>query len=203
MGGGRVRNLVGLRFSRLVVERLDRVGGNGRGAYWECLCDCGGRKVVRADSLKSGAIRSCGCLHSETARALRAKSVTHGMSHTRIYGLWLNMVRRCHNPKCDKYAWYGARGISVCDRWRNDFGAFLADMGERPDGMTLDRKDNNGNYEPENCRWATKEQQANNTRWNRFVDLRGERMTVAQAARALGVEYRKAHHLIYTGRELG
>lgn len=151
--------------------RLRVVGDhpNQRGnAQWLCHCDCGTEIVVRACNLKSGHTQSCGCLHSEHSREQSLKNRTHGhggrdKKRSITYNSWYNMKARCSNPKATGYENYGGRGITVCKRWL-EFENFLADMGERPDGLTLDRKNNEGNYEPSNCRWATRIEQNNNTR---------------------------------------
>ncbi len=196
-------DLVGNGYGRLVVISLDRCV-TGRGSFWRCLCDCGGERVVRADSLKCGSIRSCGCLHRESARAAGKATAKHGMNKSSTHSTWMQMRRRCNSPNCDKFSYYGGRGIKVCERW-DDFKNFLEDMGERPGGMSLDRIDTNGNYEPSNCRWATKEQQANNTRANVFVEIGGEKKTVSQAARLLGIPAPRIYYLRSIGRlsELG
>ena len=106
---------------------------------------------------------------------------------TKTYRTWESMKRRCHSPKSDKFQWYGARGIEVCASWRESFTSFLADMGECPEGMTLDRINNDGNYEPSNCRWATRLSQANNMRSNLAIVVHGETMTVSEASRRFGI----------------
>jgi hypothetical protein len=123
-------------------------------------CKCGNIKVLRVGDVKQGLIRSCGCLRKEL---VKAASTTHGLTHTPTYGSWYSMKGRCKNSKNNRYRDYGGRGITYVSRWES-FDNFLADMGERPAGMTLDRKNNDGPYSPKNCRWATSEDQRRNKR---------------------------------------
>lgn len=163
---------------------------------WLCRCECGGEKWVVVDALIGGGSQSCGCIKRERGRAFW---MTHGMRRTKEYSIWTNMKTRCFNVSNAAYRHYGARGITVCDRWKDSFENFLSDMGPCPKGMTLDRRDNNGSYTPENCRWATLETQGGNRRNNRMVEWRGERMCLRAWERRLGVPYGRVQSRLNTG----
>ena len=155
---------VGQRFERLVVVKQ---APSSNGTRWACRCDCGREKVISASALNRGATRSCGCLRREAAISqLPARQRTY-RTQSPAYISWFDMRRRCLDPKNPSYRWYGARGIRICERW-DDFNVFLADMGERLPGMTLERLDYNGDYDPSNCVWASRSQQARNTRRIKF-----------------------------------
>lgn len=181
MRGRSVINLKGRVFGRLKIVKYS--GISNKNATWECVCECGARTTAYACHLKSGRMVSCGCHRREV---LREKAKTHGLSRTPTYIVWKSMMQRCRDPKSSSYANYGGRGVSICKRWLR-FENFLEDMGVRPPGLSLERKDNDGNYSKSNCRWATAIDQANNTRRNRFVSRYGKRLTVAQWERELGV----------------
>ena len=167
-------DIIGCKYGRLTVLR--RIQNNLKRTSWLCLCECGRETVAQGYYLRTGHTKSCGCLRSIVTTKMKT---IHGYRHTAIYRVWASMLRRCDNPKQQNYRLYGQRGISVCTRWKN-FINFLQDMGERPNGMTIDRIDNDGNYEPRNCRWATHKQQSNNSRHNRIVILNGCKQTLQQ-----------------------
>lgn len=153
---------------------------------WLCQCKCGTTKEVLSYSLKKGLSQSCGCLSKELTRQ---RGIKHGMTRTPEYHAWRNMKYRCCNPNHPEYKRYGARGILVCERWMNSFQDFIDDMGARPgDQYSIDRVDNNGNYEPGNCRWTTLKQQNRNTRKNVKVVYCGREMCIAEAAELSGIK---------------
>lgn len=153
------------------------------GTYmWKCLCSCGNYTAVPSGSLTSGKTKSCGCLKLETKGAM-----THGLSNTVIYHTWWRMLHRCRNPKSPDWKHYGGRGITVCDRWHR-FEDFYVDMGPKPSPKhTIERINNDGNYEPTNCRWATHTEQVRNRRSNRTITRNGETMCASEWARRVGL----------------
>ena len=181
-GQKKAKDLTGERFGRLVVlwrgENIVEPSGATRSA-WLCVCDCGETKTVSQHSLSRGLTRSCGCL-------ARERPPKHGMSRSQVYKHWVAMRQRCQNPNHWKYADYGGRGIKVCARWE-DFANFLADMGEPEAGMTLDRIDVDGDYEPSNVKWASRREQANNRRNNTTLTYAGKTLTAAEWGRVTGL----------------
>ncbi len=174
---GKVKDMGGCRFTRLLV--VDRAESDANGnARWHCQCDCGNTTITSGFTLRNGEAKSCGCL---TTEQLKQRNLTHGRTKTPEYTSWASMLQRCENPKNVKYHHYGARGIKVCERWRN-FQSFYADMGLRPSPKhTLERLDNELGYEPKNCAWATKSQQNYNKRDNHLVTYRGQIMPLGMA----------------------
>ncbi|MFI5392054.1 MAG: AP2 domain-containing protein [Bacteriovoracales bacterium] len=155
---GKRLDLVGQKFGRLEV--ISFFGIQKKESTWFCKCDCGNEKIKRGMDLKSGNTKSCGCLSTE-------RKTKHGMWKTPEYKVWQGMIARCHNPNNSKYEYYGGRGIKVCEAWRR-FENFIKDMGKRPTGLTLERNNTNGDYCPENCRWATRSDQNLNTNLNKI-----------------------------------
>jgi hypothetical protein len=192
-------DLTGQRLGRLVVLRA--AGRDVRGCFkWECLCDCGNKTVVSRNNLKDNesrpGTRSCGCWQREVGKNNR----THGLTKTPEHYTWGGMLNRCRNPNNPSFSYYGARGITVCERWQNSFEAFLADMGPKPStGHSLDRIDVNGHYEPANCRWATRSEQNSNTRQNTFITFRGECRTQQEWSTITGIPRGTIHYRLKAG----
>lgn len=172
---GKHIDLTGKKFARLYVTGNFFLTGQGK-RKWECLCDCGKVAWVVTNNLVSGKTKSCGCWNEEVKTKMHTK---HGMSQSRMYNIWSNMKSRCECKTNDAYALYGGRGISVCKEW-HDFEKFekWAKENGYDEKLTIDRIDNNGNYCPENCRWATAKEQGNNTRSCRKITYKGETKTM-------------------------
>ncbi len=183
---------IGREFGRLKVISLFRNIDQKNELYYHCECSCGNKDIlIRAYCVISGSSKSCGCFLSEE----RGKSsIKHGLTKHPLFNIWNAMMQRCYNSKHKHYKHYGGRGITVCENWHNPKN-FIDDMSPRPNNLELDRfPDNNGNYEPENCRWATEKQQMNNFRRNRWIEFNGERRTLTDWARKIGI---KENTLIY------
>ena len=196
-------DLTGHRFGLLTV--ISRAGSDAAGrATWLCACDCGGEKVAKAAELKRGGgrgVRSCGCLQLQQRQAA-AKAQCHAYSRAnwpRERKTWENMIKRCTDPNDIGYANYGGRGVSVCARWLDSFQAFAEDMGRAPIGGTIDRIKNDLGYCPENCKWSSKKEQANNRRNNRLLTYNGKTQTVSQWADELGIPGRTLYQRLYRG----
>lgn len=174
----------GARFGRLAVLKV--LGERRHGHVMvECVCDCGNHKDIMLSSLTSGKTTSCGCYKKEY---MSNKNRTHNKSKTRLYSIWCDMKRRCHNPSNKRYENYGGRGIKVCDEWM-DFLPFYewAIKNGYKDNLTIDRVDVNGDYTPENCKWSTAIEQQNNTTRNHFLTYNGQTMTLAEWERKTGI----------------
>lgn len=182
--------LTGQRFDRLTVTGRDESRNTAKSKFWHCVCECGGATSVRTEHLTRGKVRSCGCLRREVTAA---RGTTHGLTTgerrgTRTYIAWAAMRFRCNNPNASSYERYGARGIRVCPEWDQSFEQFLADMGECPDGMTIERNDNSNGYGPDNCRWATAFDQNRNRRSNRFLTHDGVTLCTSDWAKRTGIQ---------------
>ncbi len=183
-------DLTGKRFGRLVVIGVDDRGT--RKTYYNCQCDCGNVKSVRADSLLCGAIRSCGCMKKEQDRINLEANHSHKQSGTRLYKIWQGMKKRCYNPHDTRYDRYGGRGIIICDEWRENFQAFhdWAVQNGYDETLTIDRIDNDGNYCPENCRWSSNEEQARNRSSNIKITIGNATKTLTEWCEIFQVDYR-------------
>jgi hypothetical protein len=180
-------NITGQTFGYLTVVGPTIIKGETR---WTCKCVCGAIRVHWADKLKIGRYKSCGCKSRETSvlnlRLGNKGKVLHGMSALSEYGIFIAMKRRCSDPSDISYRNYGGRGISVCERWK-EFKRFYSDMGPRPGpNYSIDRKDTSGNYEPGNCKWSTRKEQARNTRKNVWFELGGERLCIGDWEERIG-----------------
>lgn len=193
-----LNNLIGIKFGRLTVLKraADSVSENGRKRVtWECVCECGNHVFVISDNLRSGRQVSCGCYQKETMKKIRT---THGMTDTKLYNVWSGIKNRCFNQNTKEYKWYGKRGITMCEEWKNDFLSFYTwahshgyiDSAERGQ-YTIDRINPDGNYCPDNCRIATQLEQMNNVRTNHLVTCNGETHTIAEWSRKTGISQGK------------
>ena len=194
--GQRRIDIVGHRFGTLTV--LESAGvhvcpSGHRVSMWKCVCDCGTVCVMYGNYIRNKPHPSCGC------RKI-AKATTHGRSKDDVYSIWRGMIKRCHLPGSTSYRLYGAAGVSVCERWRESFEAFIADVGERPSSShSIDRYPNcTGNYEPGNVRWATAKEQNNNKTDNRLIEFNGETMTMSQWAERIGISAKTLHMRLKT-----
>jgi hypothetical protein len=187
--------MTGQRFEKLVVTER---GPNSPGGItrWKCVCDCGNSSLVAGTDLRAGRAVSCGC--SKTIRGKEHRSHVHGHSRSKTYASWCAAVQRCTNPKNPKWSIYGDRGITVCEHWRT-FENFLADMGERPPGTSLDRLDNEKGYQPGNCRWASDWTQQNNRRNAVRYEYQGRSYSMTELAAAVGMPFRALRSRLYRG----
>lgn len=174
--------MIGKVFGRWTVLELDEKV-TAKAPYYICECSCGSVSSIRRDHLRSGNSQSCGCLRREVTGK---SSITHNATGTKTYLIWAAMLNRCRNKNVKEYPNYGGRGITVCERWYS-FENFLADMGEQPAGLQIDRTDNNGNYSQENCRWVNRSENCNNRRNNKLIEHNGVTKTLSQTARDAGM----------------
>lgn len=200
-------DLTGKRYGRLEVLEYSHTEPKSRKSYWVCRCDCGTIKTVCASNLRSGNTSSCGCGEQENLERRMSEFYDehhrHGESHSRLHRIWAHMKERCDNPNCKDYPLYGGRGVKVCEEWTGEHG--FENFNEwalghgYADRLSIDRIDTNGDYEPNNCRWATDTTQANNRRANRRISISGETRTLAEWCRRYGKNY----GTIYTRLEAG
>lgn len=185
----RTHDLTGQKFGKLTVIGIDDRGE--RRTYWYCQCDCGNITSARSDSLLSGGIRSCGCLKKEQDRINLTAHHSHKQSGSRLYYIWSGMKSRCYNPHNLSYANYGGRGITVCPEWKDSFSAFYnwALSSGYSESLTIDRIDNSAGYSPDNCHWATAEEQCNNRRSNINIKIGNSIKTLTAWCKIFDVDY--------------
>lgn len=196
------KDLTGQKFGRLSVIAID--GKRDSNFCWRCMCDCGAVITVRSGSLVYGTTQSCGCLQRDRARA---SAIERAKTRKRIiprkeYEAWRSAKDRCINPECAAYPHYGARGITMCPEWMNDPVAFYRDMGPSAPGLSLDRINNDGNYEPSNCRWADKTTQSRNQRGSISITHEGTTLPIKEWAIRAGMEYKTLLRRYREGRPL-
>jgi len=189
--------MTGQVFGRLTVIEFAFVD-KYRQAHWLCKCECGNSKVINGKALRCGDTRSCGCINLERIKTM--STIKHNYYGTRLYKTWANMKTRCSNPNASRYSNYGGRGISVCDEWQEfiNFKDWALSTGYK-DNLTIERIDVNGNYEPANCRWATRKEQANNMTTSHLITYKNETKTMSQWADVLGFELDTLKRRIYLG----
>lgn len=180
-------DLTGQRFGRLVVVKRADNSADGR-ARWLCKCDCGKEIVTYGSWLRNGDTKSCGCLKLDM---FIKRSTKHGGRNSKLYRTWSSMLQRCNNPNDKDYSEYGGRGIKICKEWETDFSAFQkwALANGYKEGLTIDRKDNDKGYYPENCRWTDAKTQGNNKRNCRYITYKGQRKTVAEWSEITGIPH--------------
>lgn len=198
-------DLTGKKFGNLLVSR--QAERTSKFVQWVCFCDCGKEVIVRGDHLRSGNTKSCGCTRKKKIAERNRKCLvkykkTHGKSGSRTYAVWASMVSRCTREKDKSYKHYGGRGIALCDDW-HVFSNFLRDMGEAPDDHTLERVDNDGNYETSNCKWVTSYHQSRNRRNNRIIEHNGQKKCLTDWALDSGIAPSTLHTRLSKGVEFG
>ena len=196
-----IKNIIGKKFTHLLVIEFDNYDKKSKKSFWKCLCDCGNIKICRGDVLKSGKNKTCGCYLRKEAHQKRM--ITHNKSNSSEYNSWCGMKNRCNSPTCFEYHNYGGRGITVCKEWNTSFETFYADMGNKPEGKySLERIDVNGNYCKENCKWATDKEQNNNLRDNVRITYNNETNTLAQWSVILNMNYKTLQNRYNRGWDL-
>ena len=178
----------GSRYGRLVVQSEGVRKGAANVRTMDCVCDCGNTINVRLADICKGYTTSCGCFNRENQSSIRSKIVDGEKSSDHpLYETWCGIIKRCYNPRCASFKNYGGRGIAVCDRWRKSFESFASDMGARPEGFSIERKNNDGDYSPDNCIWADRVEQASNTRISKKILFEGKFITHSELDRRLGL----------------
>lgn len=191
-------NLVGQKFNRLVVLSEYSIRTKWGAVKYLCKCSCGKEVIVSGTNLKSGNTKSCGCYAIEKITKRGHNNAKHMRSGSLTNKIYYQMISRCYKQQNEKYESYGKRGITVCDRWLKSFQNFYSDMGDKPIGdYSIERIDNNGNYCPENCKWATRTEQQNNKRTNHIIEYKGLKYTMANLCKVTGMKYELLHSRIH------
>lgn len=183
------KDYTGQKFWNYTAIKATDLRGANKSVLWLFRCACGNERTMQISDVRRGIRKSCGCVKAQR---------THGKSSSKEYAVWASMHYRCTNPNCENYSRYGGRGISICERWQS-FENFLEDMGPKPAGHSIDRIDNDGNYEPANCRWASDEQQRGNKGNSQHLTYNGKTMTIGQWAKQLGVKKGRLFYRLYSG----
>lgn len=191
--GQNIVNLKGKIFGQLKV--IEMIPKTTRKTYWLCQCSCGNQKEIRSDSLLSGKTISCGCHRKQQALINLKPNKTHDLSNTRLYKEWQGMKKRCLNKKDKRFSSYGGRGISICKQWLEfeNFCEWAMNNGYQ-ENLSIDRINNNGNYEPNNCKWSTNKEQCNNRRTNILICYKGKTKTLMQWCEELNLNYKRVHN---------
>ncbi|ADH03201.1 HNH endonuclease [Bacillus phage W.Ph.] len=197
MARTQAKSYVGTKVNRMYINGVVSIKGRN---HFNCTCDCGTVKVVRCDGVINGTVKSCGCLMKETNRDSK---LTHGDSYTRLYSIYQNMKARCNNPNNPKYEYYGGRGIAVCEEWLTDFATFKqwSETNGYNSALTIDRVDNNKNYEPDNCRWVTMAQQLRNTRRSKLIEYNGEVKSLVDWCLHFDIPYKSTQTMLSKGEK--
>ena len=208
---GKFVDLTGQKFNKLtVISRVEsrRQPSGKLVTYWKCKCECGKTTEVKACDLKNGHTVSCGCSHiqqaKQQAKTMSKNNILHGKSNTRLYHIYNGMFNRCYKEKHKFYKNYGGRGIKICDEWLNNFMTFYnwAINNDYQDNLTIDRINNDGNYEPNNCRWQTIKEQANNRRTNQMYEYKGKKQSLKEICNELHLNYTTIWKRIKKGMSL-
>ena len=191
------KDLTDKRFGRLLVKGVSKKVQSGKREryYWKCICDCGKEKDVRTDCLTSGYVQSCGCLKKEQDRVNLTKFHRHKLSNTNLWHVYYGILHRCYNESDTHYQNYGGRGITVCDEWKDSFDEFVKWAFENgyKEGLQIDRENNNGNYEPSNCRWVDVKANCRNRGSNVLVEYEGNLVTIVELSEILGKPYKTVY----------
>lgn len=193
MPKGHKSDLAGQQFGKLTALRIDNSKPTGSGFYWICQCNCGNKKSIRMDALVAGRTKSCGCIPTG--------KIKHGQSRSKLYSVWIGIKMRCYNPHEPAYRHYGKRGIQMCEEWRNSFQPFFDWAIEHgySEGLSIDRIDNNGNYEPTNCRWVTQKEQNSNKRDTVFISWNGMTLSMREWSDITGINIRTINYRYRAG----